>query len=193
MHHLGLIRRFSQVAALASALIAGGAAQANLVNNGGFETGTFAGWSQFGDTSNSGISTTAPNSGVYKALFNPMLEGGIEQVLPTVPGTTYDVEFWLRIDGTPGSTNSFEFNWDGGSPEWTLKDVNPGYGTFHYVLNASSASTDLRFAFSGGRTLWSLDDVSVTPRAGSVPEPATAPLALAALLTLGLLRAGRRR
>jgi hypothetical protein len=72
-------------------------ASADLVVNGGFETGTFAGWTQFGDTSFTGVSSGVPvHSGNFAAFFGPTdFIGGIFQNLPTVVGQTYTLDFWL--------------------------------------------------------------------------------------------------
>jgi Carbohydrate binding domain/PEP-CTERM motif len=167
----------------ASALLFVGAAQADLVTNGGFETGDFSGWTQFGDTGASGVDPSFPNSGTYAAFFGPLSPGGIFQTLATTAGVTYDVSFWIRQES--GATNTFAFNWDGGAPEFTYTDINPGFTTLNFHLTASSNATDLRFTFSNTPSFWDLDDVSVN---AAVPEPASL-----ALLGLGLAGLGATR
>jgi len=59
---------------------------ANLVANPGFETGDFAGWTQSGDTSFSGVDGN-PQSGTFAAFFGPIGGNGfISQDLATMAG-----------------------------------------------------------------------------------------------------------
>src|SRR4029078_9161874 len=97
--------------AIAALLCAARPASANLITNGSFETGTFAGWTQFGNTGLSGVSTspplpfTAPDGG-YQAFFGPNTPGGIwSNHFATTAGKTYYISFMLAIAG--GGTNSF--------------------------------------------------------------------------------------
>lgn len=169
------------------ALIASVAAHANIVTNGGFETGNFTGWTQFGDTSFTGVDSLSPQSGVFAAFAGPSAPGGIFQTLATTPGRSYVVDFWLMNEAdvlgqvTP---NSFAFSW-GGVPRLTLSNASVfGYTHYSFILLATSASTDLRFTFQHGPAFWDLDTVSAV-----VPEPGT--LALVALA--GSLAALTRR
>lgn len=176
----------------AVALIASVAANAvpHEVSNGGFETGDFTDWTQFGDTSFSGVDTFAPHSGTYAAFFGPVgFPGGIFQTIETTPGRDYTIDFWLmnEADVSGSATpNFFSFNWDGGAAEFTLTDAPAsGYTHYSFLLPATSTSTDLRFSFEHGPAFWDLDDVSTT-----VPEPGSL-----ALVTLagGLVALARRR
>jgi len=178
--------RLSALGLLFASLLFAGAAQAELVTNGGFETGNFTGWTQFGNTTLSGVNAASAHTGNFGAFFGPPALGGIFQTLPTVPGQTYDVSFFIRQRGAP--PNLFEFNWDGGPNEWVNLNINPGFTTLHFSLPASSNATDFRFTFIGSAdSLWNLDDVTVT---AAVPGPASL-----ALLGLGVvaLAATRRR
>jgi len=177
---------------MAGALAASVAAYAvpNSVSNGGFETGDFTGWTQFGDTSFSGVDTFAPQAGTYGAFFGPSNAGGISQTLATTGGRSYLVEFWLQNEADVHSTatpNSFTFNWDGGPTEMVLADA-PAFGYTHhsFVLPATSATTNLSFAFEHVPAFWDLDSVSAT-----VPEPGS--LALVALAGSLVALARRRR
>ena len=172
-----------------AALLASAPLRANIVVNGGFETGDFTGWTQFGDTSFSAVDTNAPFAGTYAAYFGPAETGGITQTLATTAGFLYHIHFWLQNEADPTGNslpNSFEFNWDGGAAEVTLSDAAPfGYTLYSMDLFATGATTDLSFAFTHIPAFWDLDSVSVT-----VPEPGT--LALLALAG-GMLGFGRRR
>lgn len=183
-----LIRLLAPLAATA-ALVAQAPAQAAMVTNGGFESGDFSGWSKLGLDGSASVSSTSPHSGLYTARFSHAAAAGIEQVLATEAGATYDVSFWFEVSGP--ADNDFAFNWDGGAAEYVVADSNPGFATLHFVLTASSGVTPLDFLFRTNDGRWRLDDVVVDRHdGGTVPVPATWALAACGLLGLG---ASRRR
>src|ERR1700730_9066283 len=93
------------VAAVAAAAMMFGApaAQANLVVNGGFETGNLTGWSLTNNLDgNTGVSTSSfyVHSGRFGLFFgNVGSDAILSQTLATVAGTTYDVSFWFHNQG----------------------------------------------------------------------------------------------
>src|SRR4051794_31218171 len=93
--------------AVALLLASAAAARANLITNGGFETGDFTGWTQGGNTDNTSVSSNAVDvhSGTFGARLGPVGPNGLlSQTLATVVGSTYTIEFW-RSYGAPGTPN----------------------------------------------------------------------------------------
>ena len=177
----------------AVALIASVAANAvpHEVSNGGFESGDFTDWTQFGDTSFSGVDTFAPHSGTYAAFFGPVgSPGGIFQTIETTPGRDYTIDFWLmnEADAFGSATpNFFSFNWDGGAAEFTLTDAPAsGYTHYSFLLPAD---------IGGDRPALQL--CSTTRRSGTStmsPRPSRSPGSLALVaLAGGLVALARRR
>lgn len=162
--------------AVVTALCLASSAQAiNIVTNGGFETGDFSGWSQFGNTAFTGV-VTHPHSGVFAATFGPVGSlGGISQNISTTPGSLYAVDFWVANEG--GTPSEFLFNWDGGAAETDL--INSAafdYTHFSYTLTASSSSTLISFSFRQDPSFMYLDDLNVNATAidpNPIPEPAS--------------------
>jgi len=174
---------------VAAAMLASTAVHADLVTNGGFETGDFTGWTQFGDQTFTAVDVLSPHSGTYAAYFGPANTGGISQLLATTAGTYYDVSFWLMNEadvlGNSGP-NSFEFSWDG-VVQTTLTNAPAfGYTQYSYVLQATGSSTQLKLNYQQIPAVWDLDDVSA-----AVPEPGS--LALAGLAVALVAMQGRRR
>ena len=149
------------------------------IANGGFETGDFTGWTQFGDTSFSGVCNTAgcpfnfpPFAGTYAAYFGPVGDtGGIFQSVPTVVGQEYTLTFFLA--NQEGGTPNF-FGVQFGSAGFTLNNFPVAFGWTEFTLTntATSTSTLLEFTFRNDPGYWFLDNVGVsTP--GTTPEPGT--------------------
>jgi hypothetical protein len=161
-----------------------------LVTNGGFEAGNFSGWTQSGNTDYTDVDIGLAHSGTYGAEFGPIGSlGFISQNLPTIPGETYDLTFWLRKDqGTPSEFHAY---W-GGVSQIDIIDLNDflPYTEFSFLdLIAPSSSTELKFGFRHDPAWFTLDDVSVTGAA--VPEPATMLLLGSGLI--GLAGYGRKK
>ncbi len=146
-------------------------ARANLITNGGFETGDFSGWTVFG-TDNDVVGDqpfTLPHSGNFQALFG-FGDNSITQNVTTTPGSSYVITFWLAPNVRQGGSPSVSVNW-GGSNIFSESFTSPfGYTEYTFSVNALSPVTQLQFQFSSifGNVFY-LDDISVTPPAG-VPD-----------------------
>jgi hypothetical protein len=168
-------------------------AHAGIETNGGFETGDFTGWTQFGDSTYDFVDASSPHSGNVAALFGAVTSSGISQVLPTIAGQQYAVSFWLgNHDGTP---NAFSWSWNGVLQAPSLVDsALTDYTNYGGLMTATGTATTLSFSFQNQSAFWILDDVQVTDtgiNASLVPEPESWLMLGAGLGILGLVK--RRR
>jgi hypothetical protein len=159
--------------AVAFGVAAPGPASANLVTNGGFETGDFSGWTVSGhDTGNMYVDDSDPHSGIYAANLGSV--GGLgflTQNLPTTAGQTYNLTYWLALD-SECCPNEFQVSWNGTVLLDTQYDQGFSYQEFTFDnLLAPGSSTPLQFGAREDPEYFHLDDVSAVP--SGVPEPGT--------------------
>ena len=190
-------------------LLSGTTLRANIVLDGSFETpvvaagsfqlyttgSSFGSWTVVGQAGN-----VAPISGTYTqgCCTFPAEDGvqwldltglsntatGVQQAIPTVLGTTYQLAFWVGnvVDpsGVFGTTSTVNVQLNGLPALTATNSIGAGTSTqvwqqFTTTFVASSASTILAFYNGDPATDNSngLDNISVNPITSGVPEPST--------------------
>jgi hypothetical protein len=161
---------------------AGGQPCNNLLTNGDFETGTFAGWTLFGNIGNTGV-VSAPigcsglpvEGGTYAAAFGAVgSTGGIfQQVVPVAAGTRVRIAFAYAMDArTP---NFFSEEFDGTVHFTYTDDLAHAIGWSHYTITTttSTANPVLRFTVRNDPCWGFLDSVSVCVIETACCDPVT--------------------
>lgn len=184
---------FGILAAATVALSIASPAKADLITNGGFETGDFTGWihgGNLGDTS-VGSFPIAPNSGSFAAELGPIgSDGTLSQTITTVVGDVYQLNYfhiYALGDNTP---DDWSVSFDGMLLQSEANVSTPQTWTqYTFDVTAVDTSATLLFAFRDDPSFQGLDDVSLVDLgpATSVPEPASLALLASGLIALGLI------
>ncbi len=167
---------------------------ANLVVNGGFETGDFTGWTQAGYTSGyTRVSSNNPNSGIYSARLGPPVGslGFLSQTLTTTVGQAYELSYFLFSDGATPNVFQTLVN---GTPIFAQNDI-PAQPYAQYNLSfVGTGSDEIKFGFQNDPGYLYLDDVSVS--VVPVPTPAVpvpTPALLPGLIGMGVAAWRKRK
>ena len=171
-------------------------ARANLITNGGFETGDFSGWTVSATDNDmvvvGSVPLIPPHSGNFQALAGVGINS-ITQNVATTPGSFYVIRFWLAAKIFAQVDGAFSVSW--GALSVTSGLTPPGihpYTEFMFTVPALSPTTALQFQFSNPiitNNTFYLDDISVNPVGVGVPDGgSTFPLLGFASLGLAALR-----
>jgi len=159
-----------------------------LIQNGGFETGDFTGWTLNGDAgtydyvdNGSTVTDIMPHSGAYFAALG---ESGflayLSQNLPTFTGQSYLLSLWLNSPNVKHHTpNEFSVAWNGNTLFDQVNIGKIGWTNLQFIVTATSSSTVLQFGGRDDNYYLGLDDVSLTPV--FVPSISTQPTNLTIL------------
>ena len=147
-------------------LAAAGPTSANLIVNGDFETGTFAGWTTTPAPVGSffGVGPVPPahdTLGAFFAATGPDFDS-ISQTFVTTPGAFYDLSFFYQVV-EPGSPpdNGMRVLFNGVLVFENLNAIS-GFGTFTFThLEATGTTTIVEFQGRNVRNADFIDDVSV--------------------------------
>jgi hypothetical protein len=179
-------------------------ANANLLNNPGFETGDFTRWIIGGTSLSYGVATAGGSVMVRSGLYAGYADVdtnwtypnqhylSLSQTVPVVAGSTYNIGFW---EGNPGVgagdgitfVNGEQIYLNGGrwcqpTQGWWLRDNT-------WTAPAGTSTADITFIINGsgtGMARFSFDDFFFTP--SSVPIPPTILLFGSWLIGVGFLR-----
>jgi hypothetical protein len=136
---------------------------ANLVLNGGFETGNFSSWMTSGNLADTFVTTGSQyaHSGTYGAQLGPSGSlGYLSQTLATTAGTSYLLSFWL--DSPDGKTpNEFLVSWNGTNLFDQVNLGTTGWTNLQFTVTATGSNTTLEFGFRNDPSYFGLDDISV--------------------------------
>ncbi len=148
-----------------------------LVVNGGFEQPAIAGsWTTVGATAVTGWASpngcgieiwrtlAVPAEGAQSVeLDSNYCSDALTQSITTVPGATYEVQFWMAARGS-GNLNDNGIRLRFGSIDRSEKTGNPAWVAYTSRMVATSTSTVLRLDDIGTNNSWGsrLDAVSVT-------------------------------
>ena len=183
-------------------LLAAASSQANLVNNGGFESG-LSGWTTSGLTcSGTGGSFNAAtgcygmdsdpgaysgNSALY--LGTAAGNGVVSQSIATAALDTYNVSFWLGNGAYNGQSapNDLLVAFGGQTLLHLINAPAQAYTFYSYDVISNSATALLSFTNLQAPSFWVIDNVTVN----QVPEPTT--LALMGVALAGLCATRRRK
>jgi hypothetical protein len=135
----------------------------SLVQNGGFETGSFSYWSLSGNTVGMQISPSPldAHSGKYGAQLGSYGSlGYLSQSVVTLPGQTYLLSLWL--DSPDGrSPNEFEVAWNGAVVFDQVNLGKTGWTNLQFVLTATSTNTALQLGARDDHSYLGLDDITL--------------------------------
>jgi hypothetical protein len=127
--------------------------------------------------------------------LNPVTGAFLSQSLKTIPGTKYDISFWV-FEKPTSSNDAMEVWWQGSSLSGIVASpgkIGTGYGHWqNYSYQAVAATSSTAFLVSAYNETEAVyfDDFSVTQ---SVPEPQTYAMLLAGLGVIGCFAGLRSR
>ncbi len=156
----------------------------SIVQNGGFETGDFTGWTLAGDTvlwffnGDEVCNVVATDadfpSVVHSGNFGAYLgqngyAAALSQTVPTIPGQSYLVSFWLD-DLQAVDFQQFSAIWNGANLTSLVTPPAFTWSNFQFVAVADDTNATLEFDAESdqyyeyyGQNYFGLDDVTVTP------------------------------
>ncbi|WP_065756004.1 PEP-CTERM sorting domain-containing protein [Bradyrhizobium paxllaeri] len=204
-------------AALIGVLLQSGASQANVLLNGGFETGNFLGWTvntggeatypQVVIAYNQGGAyptgafgepiPTAPNGGNYGAYFvSDNTNESISQEISLTQGQSYQVSFEVYSPNN-GRRNAFDATLQSSvdgvlSPLFTAKTLASGWTVYSAIFTASAANP-YTFALNfHGQGVPAGDFVVDNASVAAVPEASTWAMMILGFVGVGFLAYRRR-
>ena len=179
------------VAALMFAGISLSPAYAELVLNGGFESGDLSGWSCTGTDVCGVFGPAGVHTGGHAMYgYDDAGYGTLSQAISTIEGARYEFSFFSMVyplaadPESPGNQLYYSLS-DYAAKVSVLRTLEWAQTVASFV--ATSDTTPIEFYFSNGEGLtgtWRIDDVSVT----RIPEPTTLALLGLGLAGLGAIR-----
>jgi hypothetical protein len=185
-----MLRR--HIVGLAAAIaISSAPAHAQLVTNGGFETGDLTGWTRTAiGTCIDQVNSGSARSGSFGFISSPSNSACVySQSIATTAGQQYDFSFWVSNLGG-GANSLFEAFWNGSSVYALTNATASAYTQQFFSVTATSATTDINFVIRFDSNFYMLDDVSVvrSTTTTTVPEPSSVTLMVAGLSGIVLMR-----